>query len=436
MSEQKSGIPSLIAEQRSLLLEAVQKYGTPIYVYDLESIEQQYQKLVDAFANIPYQIKYAAKALTNIHVLRFIRQLGCGVEASSIQEVQIALQAGFSPEQIFFTPNCVEFEEITEGIKLGVQLNIDSLSFLERLGYLYGSSVPISLRINPHVLAGGHAHISTGHIDSKFGISIYQKRHLRRIINSYQIPVRGLHMHTGSDILDPHAFLQAMDILFDFALEFEGLEFLNFGSGFKVKYRDDDVETDVVTLGKLIEQKYADFSQQYGKAVEIWFEPGKYLVSQSGWFLVSATVVKPTPSTVFVGVNSGFNHLIRPMLYGAYHRIYNLSNPEGIPRIYTVVGYLCETDTFAYDRTIPEVREGDVLAFANAGAYGYMMASNYNSRVRPAEVAIYRGALYLIRARESLNDLLRLQTDALPSVHFPWDTKKVVDVITNSIEKG
>jgi len=317
------------------------------------------------------------------------------------------LMAGFSADEILFTPNSVSFEEILEAVNLGVQVNIDNISLLEKFGHQYGSSVPCCIRINPHIVAGGTSHIQTGHIDSKFGISIHQLRHVSRIIEKEKIRVNGLHMHTGSDILDSGVFIRAAELLFDAASQFPDLEFLDFGSGFKVAYKEDDVVTDVEELGKAITERFKAFCAEYGRELELWFEPGKFLVSESGYLLVTVNVIKQTTATVFAGVDSGQNHLIRPMFYDAYHHIVNLSNPQGTPRIYTVVGYICETDTFALDRKLNEIREGDVLAILNAGAYGYTMSNNYNSRLRPAEVLIDGGMTKLIRRRETLGDILQ-----------------------------
>jgi diaminopimelate decarboxylase len=344
-------------------------------------------------------------------VLKFFRNLGAGLDTVSIQEVWTGIRAGFKPSDIIYTPNCVSLEEINMAVKEGVQINIDNISTLEQFGHKYGSSVPVCIRINPHVMAGGNINISTGHIDSKFGISIYQVRHLERVIKSENIRVNGIHMHTGSDILDVDVFLRATEILFEITSHFPDLEFIDFGSGFKVPYKPDDYSTDVSDLGKRLTSTFNDFCKSYGRDLELWFEPGKFLVSQSGTFLAKVNVIKQTTATVFAGIDSGMNHLIRPMFYNAYHHITNVSNPEGVQRIYTVVGYICETDSFAYDRKLNEVREGDILAFHNAGAYGYTMSSNYNSRFRPAEVMIHKGKDYLIRKRETLDDLLRNQIE-------------------------
>jgi len=388
------------------LLAAAQQHGTPLYAYFPETITRQYNRLRTAFDAHPTRFFYACKALSNLAVLRRVRALGAGLDCVSIGEVKLGLHAGFAAADILYTPNSVAFEEILEAQALGVHLNIDNLSMLERFGARFGGSYPVCVRINPHIEAGGNYKISTGHIDSKFGISIHQTRHLERIVRATGVRVEGLHMHTGSEIKDVEVFLQGLDVLFDVARRFEGLRFLDLGSGFKVPYREDDRGTDIEALGAKVGAAFKEFEAEYSAPLEAWFEPGKFLVSEAGYFLVRATVIKQTPATVFAGVDSGFNHLIRPMLYDAYHSIFNLSNPDGPPRIYTVVGNICETDTFAHDRLLPEVREGDVLAFANAGAYGFEMSSRFNSRTRPAEVFIENGAARVVRRRERWEDLL------------------------------
>jgi diaminopimelate decarboxylase len=242
-------------------------------------------------------------------------------------------------------------------------------------------------------------------------MSVHQMRHVARVVKSSNIHVNGLHMHTGSDILDAGVFLQGAEILFDIAKDFPDLSFVDFGSGFKVAYKEGDITTDIEELASAITQRFQEFCKEYGRELELWFEPGKFLVSESGYFLAKVNVLKQTTATVFVGVDSGLNHLIRPMLYDSYHHIVNLSNPEGKQRIYTVVGYICETDTFGWDRKINEVHEGDILCFKNAGAYGITMSSNYNARFRPAEVLIWNGKAQLIRARETFEDLIKNEVE-------------------------
>lgn len=386
-------------------------YGTPTYVYDTDIIARQYNKLTGAFKSADLRIKYACKALSNLSVMRYIKSLGSGLDTVSIQEVMLGIHAGFEPSQIIYTPNCVSMDEIDMAVAKGVQINIDNLSTLEQFGEKYGRNVPVCIRLNPHIMGGGNINISTGHIDSKFGISIYQIRHVERIIRHYNMHINGLHMHTGSDILDVDVFLRAADILFEYAENFKELDFLDFGSGFKVAYKADDYETDLEELGSKLSERFNQFCQQYHRPLQLWFEPGKFLVSAAGTFLVKVSVLKQTTSAMFVGVDSGFNHLIRPMLYNAYHTITNVSNLNGKQRICTVVGNICETDTFGWDRKLSDPREGDILAFSNAGAYGFTMSSNYNSRFKPAEVLIHKGNHFLIRSRETIEDLLRNQIE-------------------------
>ena len=391
------------------LLQIAKDYGSPVYVYDAHKMETQYKRLTAAFNKVKHlKVNYAAKALTNISVLKFINHLGAGLDTVSIQEVQLGLQAGFQAENIIYTPNGVSLEEIENVAKLGVQINIDNLSILEQFGTKH-PKVPVCIRINPHIMAGGNTNISVGHIDSKFGISIHQTPLLLRIVENTNMTINGIHMHTGSDILDIDVFIQASEILFDVARQFDNLEFIDFGSGFKVPYKENDIETNIEELGEKLTERFQTFCKNYGKDLTLAFEPGKFLVSESGYFLAKVNAIKQTTSTVFAQIDSGFNHLIRPMLYGAQQDIVNISNPEGKQRFYSVVGYICETDTFANNRRINEITEGDVLAFKNAGAYCFMMASNYNSRYRPAEVLWYNETAHLIRKREVFEDLTRNQ---------------------------
>lgn len=391
------------------LLQLAEQFGSPLYVYNAEKIQSQYNRLTAAFSKVEkLRINYAMKALSNIAILQLIKEMGSGLDTVSIQEVLLGLHAGFAPEKIFYTPNGVSLEEIEEVNAMGVQINIDNLSILEQFGTKY-PNVPVCIRINPHVMAGGNTNISVGHIDSKFGISIHQLPLLLRIVENTKMNIVGIHMHTGSDILDIEVFLYAAEILFDVAKNFKNLEFLDFGSGFKVPYKKGDIETDIEELGKKLSKRFNAFCAEYGKDLTLIFEPGKFLVSEAGFFLAKVNVVKQTTSTVFAGIDSGFNHLIRPMFYGSYHHIENISHPKGKERFYSVVGYICETDTFANNRRISEIKEGDILCFRNAGAYCFSMASNYNSRYKPAEVLWLKGEGHLIRERETFEDLLRNQ---------------------------
>ncbi len=390
------------------LVSIANQFGSPVYIYHAEKIAEQYNKLVNAFKG-DVRFYYACKALSNVNILKYIQSLGASLDCVSIHEVRLGLIAGFNSNTILYTPNCVDFEEILEAKELGVTINIDNISILEQFGNRFGNTYPVCVRLNPHIMAGGNFKISTGHIDSKFGISIHQMRHIERIVKTTKLNVTGIHMHTGSEIKDVNVFLQGLEVMFEMAKHFPELKFVDLGSGFKVPYQEGDVETDINLLAEKVAEAFTAFENETGNKIQVWFEPGKYLVSQAGYFVVKANVIKQTPATVFAGVNSGFNHLIRPMFYEAYHHIENISNLIGPERIYTVVGNICETDTFAWDRKINEIKEGDYLVFYNAGAYGFEMSSNFNSRLKPAEVLVIDGHPKLIRKRDEFEDLLKNQ---------------------------
>lgn len=391
-------------------LDLCEQYDAPLYVYDSAIIERQYKRITSAFGVKQLKINYACKALTNINILKLMRQMGSGLDTVSIQELKLGIMAGFEPQDIIFTPNCVSMKEIEMAMAYGVKLNIDNLSILEDFGHKY-PDYPVCIRINPHIMAGGNAKISVGHIDSKFGISFHQLPHVMRIVESTNMRVEGIHMHTGSDIMDVEIFLNGAEILLNVAKEFPDLKYIDFGSGFKVPYKPNDISTDIEDLGTQITARFNEFCKEYGRDLTLMFEPGKFLVSEAGYFFVKVNVIKQTISNLFAGVDSGQNHLIRPMFYDAYHKIINVSRPVGKSRIYTVVGYICETDNFGINRKLTEIQEGDILGFYNAGAYCFSMASNYNSRFRPAEVLVHQGKAHLIRERETMDDLLRKQVE-------------------------
>ncbi|MES2731153.1 MAG: diaminopimelate decarboxylase [Bacteroidota bacterium] len=392
------------------VLDICAEFETPLYLYDAEKIAEKIQTLQSAFGGLNLKIKYAGKSLTNLSILKFMKSQGIGLDVVSIQELQLGLMAGFEPSDIMYTPNCVSFDEIQHGVELGAMVNLDNLPVLEQFGQTYSHSVPCCIRINPHISAGGNHKIQTGHADSKFGISVLQLPEVKQIVEKYNLDMAGLHIHTGSDFKSAEAFLQGAQVLFEAAREYPNLRFIDFGSGFKVAYREGDAVTDIQELGAQVKKAFSAFCQSYGRELELWFEPGKFLVSECGHLLVNANVVKQTPARTFVGVNSGLNHLIRPMMYDAYHDIVNISNTDTSQQsVYTVVGYICETDTLGWDRTLNEVRAGDTLALKNAGAYGFSMSSNYNSRFRPAEVLVYNGQARLIRQRETMEDILKNQ---------------------------
>ncbi|HZZ75171.1 MAG TPA: diaminopimelate decarboxylase [Puia sp.] len=395
------------------LISIAEEYGTPLYVYHAEKIKEQFGKLQHAFANTDTVFFYACKALTNVNILKYIRNLGANVDCSSINEVKLAFHSGYPASRILYTSNGIDFDEIREAKELGVFINIDSLSNLEKFGEAFGNSYPVGIRLRPNILAGGNLKISTGHDKSKFGIPVDQTDRILKVVGKYNLRISDLHIHTGSEIKDVDVFLKGIEVLFDISNHFEHLEFIDLGGGFKVASKEGEQETDIPELAEKVKQAFSNHPYKNGRKLQVWFEPGKFLVSAAGYFITKVNVLKETSAADFVSVNSGFNHLIRPMFYDAYHHIENISNSGAPMKNYSVVGNICETDTFAWDRPLNLVREGDYLVFRNAGAYGFEMSSNFNSRFKPAEVLVVEGKALLIRRRDQFEDLLRNQLEAI-----------------------
>ncbi len=391
------------------LKQAADQFGTPLYVYHAERIKEQYERLLRAFSDSDIRFFYAAKALTNLSILRYIRGMGCGIDCSSINEVKLAARAGFPPGSILYTSNNISFDEIIEAQGLGVHINIDSLSNLQKFGKKFGHSSPVGVRLRPNIMAGGNLKISTGHAGSKFGVPLENMEEVLYVVRQTNLFVRTLTIQTGQQIKDVEVFARGIEVLLDAAREFPELEVIDLGGGFKVPYMPGEEGTDIEGLALKVKEEFEGFEKKHKRHLQVWFEPGKFLVSEAGYLITKVNVLKLSGDTCFAGVDSGLNHFIRPMFYGAYHEIENISNSSGNLQRYNVVGNICETDTFAEERSLPEVREGDLLVFKNAGAYGFEMASNYNARFKPAEVLVEDGKMNLIRHRDNLDDLLRNQ---------------------------
>ena len=393
------------------LKEAEIKFGNPLYVYDLSIIENQFKELKNGFQNIKnFKINFAAKSLSNISILKFMKKLGTGLDTVSIEEVKIGLICGFNNEDITFTPNGVSFNEIEEAYNLKVKINLDSLESIKDFSKKY-SSYPISIRVNPNILSGGNKNVSVGHDESKFGIPQDYLDEIAEMENKKNIIIEGIHIHTGSDIVEQDNFQEAFKKIFLVAKKFKNVKILNFGGGLKIPYFEGDSKTNILNLSNSIKKLINDNSFVTENNLKIIFEPGKFLVGESGYFLTKVNYVKKTPNKVFVQLNSGFNHFIRPIFYDSYHEIINITNPNDKEYEYDVVGYVCEQDNFALKRKISNVRKGDILCFKNAGAYCSSMSSNYNSRIKPAEACIWKNKLVKIKERENLNNILNGQID-------------------------
>ena len=396
--------------QNQKVTDLCSQFQTPLYVYDGEKIEEKVKLLKDAFKGINMKIKYACKANTNISVLKLMNKFGVELDVVSPQEMALGLTAGFAPNQITYTSSGVSFDEIEECVASNVLVNIDNIPTLEKFGQKYGNTVPVLIRVRPNIEGGGNIKISTGHKESKFGIAIEQKDQVLELAKKYNLQIVGIHQHTGSDIKDGKTFVDVANVIFDLAMEFPDLKYIDFGGGFKVSYKSGDVVTDMKDLGEKLSTSFKEFCKKYGRELELWFEPGKFLVSECGFLFANVNVVKNNPNKTLLGLNTGLNHLIRPMMYDAHHDVVNISKPEAkADKKYDVVGYICETDDIAKNRNLPETESGDIIGILNAGAYGFTMASNYNSRFRPAEVLVYNNKAQLVRKRETLQDILANQ---------------------------
>jgi len=384
-------------------------YGSPVYVYDSEVILRQLEIFRTAFAELPHRVLYAAKALSPVEVLRLLKEEGTGLDAVSVQEIELGLRAGFTPRDILFTPSFPSETDLDLAVELGARINIDNFGALEKFSGRHGG-VPCCLRLKPTVMAKDDT--ARWYEESKFGLSMQELEKAAKLVQEDALRVEGLHVHSSSVILDADVFTAAAKALFEAAERFPSLEYLDFGGGIKVPHREEDHVVNLAELADRLAPAYSDFSRIYGRKLELWFEPGRFLVSEAGLLLTRVTGLKKNGDEVLAGVDTGFNHLLRPRLYGAWHEITNFSNPGGKPTEYRIVGQLCEPDDLAVERTLPEIREGDLLGFHNAGAYGASMASNYNSRPRPAEILLQDGEARLIRRRETLDDLLGTQPGA------------------------
>ena len=399
-----------LSEQNKKLFERAswgELFGYPLYIYDGNRILDQYEKLKAAFAGHPTKIHYACKANSNLHILKLLAEKGAHLDVVSVNEGRIGELAGFPSEKIHFTPNGVAIQECFDAIERGYSLSLDHIESIRELSKKI-PGIQLCIRINPAVKAGGNEKISVGHDASKFGLSPDQLSEVMELQKINAIQVVGMHIHTGSDIGDVEAIKKGAQVLIREAKAFsETIEYLDFGGGFKIPYFDDDSKTDVDAIGAWLVNQMKSFENYCGHSVQLVLEPGKFLVSEAGYFLAEVSQIKTTYGTHFAHINAGFNHFIRPMYYEAEHNISVLGSKKGhSKKCYEVVGYLCETDTFARDRILPKLNEGDVLVFHNAGAYSFSMASQYNMRLRPAEVLMLNGESYLIREREKFSDLL------------------------------
>jgi diaminopimelate decarboxylase len=386
-------------------LTLVGRFGSPLYVYDLAVVRERVRQLQTAFAQSRCTFLYAIKANCCPPVVRTITAAGFGIDAVSLNEVRWALRLGVPPTRILYTENNMTDAEMAEAQAAGVLINCGSLDRLARLGRA-GATVA-AVRFNPDVGAGEHAHTFTAGPKAKFGVHHTQVEEVLRIERETGIRVVGAHMHIGSNILDAAVFLEAMAVILAVARRLPHLEFIDFGGGLGIPYKPDQRPIDLPVLGERAAVLMAGFVTDYGRPVALWLEPGRFLVAEAGTLYATVTSVKRAPGRIYIGTDTGFNHLVRPTMYGSYHPIANISRPAAVPTAVDVVGNICESgDVFARERVLPLPELGDLLAIGCAGAYGMSMASNYNLRCLPAEVCVNLGEVTLARPRQTFDDLV------------------------------
>lgn len=391
----------------------LKEFGSPLYVYEESVIRSQFRQLVDNFKYPAFKVHYAVKANYNPSILKILLEEGCGVDTVSAFEVRYCLELGYKAEDIIFTGDNSTDEEMQYCIDNNVLINVGSLSQLERLGKLK-SGIDVSVRINPDIGAGHHSHCITGGPHTKFGIYHDQLDKIKAITAQYNLKLVGLHSHIGTGILESDKFLEAMDITLGVAEQIETLKFVDFGGGIGIPYKENQEALDLVDFGAKVSEHYKTFCDKYGRELGLKIEPGRFLVCEAGTLLATVNTLKETPAHQFVGCDTGFNHLIRPMAYGSFHKIRNASNVEGSTKDVVICGNICESgDMFTQDsngiadRNIAEFKEGDAIAILDAGAYGMSMSMQYNMRSRPAEVLITpTGDSKLIRERERYEDII------------------------------
>ena len=394
----------------------MQEYGSPLYVYEESVLRSQFRELSAGFPRGLLEIHYAMKANSNPSLLRILAEEGSSIDAVSEFEVRLALESGFEANQIIFTGNNNTLREIEFCVEQNVSVNLGSLALLEKYGERYPETT-VSLRVNPGIGAGHHSHCITGGPDSKFGIYYDQIETVLSLAKKYKLTINGIHSHIGTGIFSAEPMLEAMEMILDVAKVFPDLQFVDFGGGFGIPYKPEQLPLDMEDLSKKMTERFTNFIQHYGRDLLMKIEPGRLLIGPVGVLLATVTNITNTPKNSFVGVDSGFNHLVRPTMYGSYHKILNANRISSTEKDVVVVGNICESgdilsrsgDDFIRKLSSPAI--DDRLAFLDAGAYGFSMSSQYNFRPRPAEVLVHQGQSRLIRRAETFEDLSQCFVD-------------------------
>lgn len=392
----------------------VNKYGSPLYVYNENVLRARCREIKKLLPYPWFSVNYSIKANSNLELLKIVRSEGLNGDAMSPGEIFLLKKAGFLPHQILYIGNNVSADEMKYAVDNGITVSVDSLSQMETLGKI-NEGGKVSVRFNPGIGAGHHEKVVTAGNRTKFGVESSMVEEVKRIAKRYSMKITGINQHIGSLFLDGKPYIEGVKALLKIALEFDGLEFIDLGGGFGIPYKSMHGEgrLDMSDLSDQLKTILLEWMEDYGREVNIKVEPGRYIVAESGILLGRVHSVKNNYGTKYIGTDIGFNVLMRPVMYDSYHEItvfrdgirVSCDEKEKV----TVVGNICETgDILAKDRSLPPVKEGDILAIMDAGAYGYSMCSNYNLRLKPAEVLLTSDENErLIRRRDTLEDLVK-----------------------------
>lgn len=401
----------MISEEKAF--ELINKYGSPLYVYNEAILRERCRELINLVPLENFRVNYSAKANTNLEILKIIREEGLDVDAMSPGEIIIEEKAGFSSDRIFYICNNVSAEEMMFAIERGIMVSVDSLSQLDLFGRINPGG-EIVVRFNPGIGVGHHEMVNTGGKKTKFGVEKAFITEVKKLLVKYKLKLAGINQHIGSLFLDGEKYIDGVRNLFEIAKEFKGLDYIDIGGGFGIPYHPDEKRLDLAKLGKNLAQVFREFLTEYdNKDLILKVEPGRYIVAECGVLLGTVYSKKENYSRKYIGTDLGFNVLMRPVLYDSYHEIRVIKHPDNLvdnegKEIVNIVGNICETgDILAKKRELPVINEGDLLSVMDTGAYSFVMSSNYNCRLRPAEVLVNRkGNDRLIRKRETYDDLL------------------------------
>ncbi len=399
------------------VFELREKYGTPLYVYNERILRERCNTIKNLVSYENFSVNYSAKANSNLTFLKIVRDCGLNVDAMSPGEISVELKAGFKPEQIFYISNNVTEEEMQFAIDRNIMISCDSLEQLEQYGQLNPNS-KVAVRFNPGVGAGHSDKVITGGKKTKFGVSVEYIPQVKEILAKYNLTLAGINQHIGSLYMEGTPFVESLHAIDNIASQFDTLEFIDLGGGFGIPYHkeDDEAPINFDDFSAKLNDFMEDFSSKYGKKIKFKIEPGRFISAECSVLLGTVTGIKQNDANTFAGSDLGFNVLQRPVMYDSYHgvEVYTQRKDASTElKKISVVGNICESgDILAKDRMLPEMQKGDILGVLDAGAYGHVMSSNYNNRLRPAEVLIREnGEVVLIRERDTIEDLLKHYPD-------------------------